>query len=131
MPNGTYPIPTGLPIRNGRAPQLRRSRPGVGLQLRSWWRRDRLDERLAQGTDPRMSAELMLRARQLGSGAERTRLAEAVEGVLREAREPAGMTPGGDDACCVAVASRRALVSCTRSPVACATISRSTSAARR
>jgi hypothetical protein len=67
-------------------------RPGVGLRLRTWWQRDRLDEQLAEGADPTASPELTLRAEQLGSDAERVRLADAIELVLRESREPATMS---------------------------------------
>lgn len=88
MPNGIYPVPP-LHIREQTGPRSRASRPGLGLRLRTWWRRDRLDEQLANGTDPRTSAELTLRAEQLGTAAERVRLAEDLEGVLREARDPA------------------------------------------
>ena len=91
MPNGIYPVPP-LHIREQTGPRPRAPRPGVGLRLRTWWRRDRLDEQLANGTDPRTSAELTLRAEQLGSAAERVRLAEYLERVLRVADEPAGMS---------------------------------------
>jgi hypothetical protein len=63
--------------------------PGLALRLRTWWRRERLDEQLAEGTDPETSAELRLRAEQLGSSAEHVRLAERLEDVVRHARAPA------------------------------------------
>ncbi len=85
MPNGIYPI-FPLQIRQGSASQAHTVRAGLGLRLGTWWRRDRLDEQLANGDDPRTSAELTLRAEQLGTGAERVRLAEHLEGVLRHAR---------------------------------------------
>jgi hypothetical protein len=88
MPNGIYPVPP-LQIRAGTASQSRAARPGLGLRLRTWWRRDRLDEQLANGDDPRASAELTLRAEQLGTAAERVRLAEDLEAILRLAREQA------------------------------------------
>ena len=86
MPNGIYPI-FPLQIRQRSAPQAHAVRAGLGLRLRTWWRRDRLDEQIANGDDPRTSAELTLRAEQLGTAAERVRLAEHLEGVLRQARE--------------------------------------------
>jgi len=88
MPNGIYPVPP-LHIREQTGPRSRASRPGVALRLRTWWRRDRLDEQLAEGADPTTSAELTLRAEQLSSDTKRIRLAEDLEGVLREARDPA------------------------------------------
>ena len=87
MPNGIYPVPHRH-IREQTRPRSRASHPGLGLRLRTWWRRDRLDEQLANGTDPRTSAELTLRADQLSSDAEPVRLADAIEHVLRESREP-------------------------------------------
>ena len=92
MPNGIYFVPTPLPRRTGTPSRSRPSRPSARLRLKTWWLRDRLDEQLAEGADPRTSAELTLRAEQLGSAAERVRLAEYLERVLRVADEPAGMS---------------------------------------
>jgi hypothetical protein len=89
MPNGVYPVPTSHRNLKGTAGQSRESRPGVGLRLRTWWRRDRLDEQLASGADPDESTELMLRGKQLGDREERARLADALEGAVREASERA------------------------------------------
>jgi hypothetical protein len=61
--------------------------PGLGLRLRTWLRRDRLDKQLARGVDPRTSPELRLRAGQLSTAAERVRLAKDLEAVLRQAHE--------------------------------------------
>ena len=88
MPNGMDPVLTSLRIRKKTGSPSRASRPGVGLRLRTWWRRDHLDEQLADGTDPRTNAELTLRAEQLSSDAERARLADALEGVVQEANKP-------------------------------------------
>ena len=88
MPNGIYPASTSIRIRDERAGQSRDLRPGVGLRLRTWWRRDGLDEQLANGADPRMSAELMLRGQQLNNAAERDRLADALEGAVHDASQP-------------------------------------------
>jgi hypothetical protein len=63
--------------------------PGLMVRLRTWWRRERLDEQLAEGTDPEASAELTLRAEQLDSSAEHVRLAKRLEDVVRQARAPA------------------------------------------
>lgn len=65
---------------------------GPMLRLRTWWRRERLDEQLAAGADPETGAELRLRAAQLGSTAEHLRLAEGLEDVVRQARAPATMS---------------------------------------
>jgi hypothetical protein len=86
MPNGIYPVPPPQ-IREGTASQSRAARPGLALRLRTWWQRDRLDEQLTNRDDPRTSAEHTLRAEQLGTPAERVRLAEDLEGILRRARE--------------------------------------------
>jgi len=67
----------------------RQPSPRLVVRLRTWWRRERLDEQLARGTDPEASAELRLRAEQLDSSAERVRLAERLEDVVRQARAPA------------------------------------------
>jgi hypothetical protein len=61
-------------------------RPSLRQRVETWWKRDGLDEQLAQGADPNASAELRLRAAQLTSPAGRVELADAVETVLREAR---------------------------------------------
>jgi hypothetical protein len=89
MPNGIYPVPpldthqeVGSGSRSGE------HRPGAGLRLRTWWRRDRLDEQLAQGTDPNASAELALRSEQHRSEAYRIRMAKAIEATVSETRQP-------------------------------------------
>src|SRR5207302_3201080 len=66
--------------------------PGLMLRLKTWWRRERLGEQLAEGTDPEASAELRLRAEQLGSSAEHVRLAQRLEDVVHQARAPATMS---------------------------------------
>ncbi len=86
MPNGIYPVPP-LQTREETASQSRTARPGLALRLRTWWKRDRLDEQLTNGDDSGTGAEHTLRAAQLGTAAERVRLAEDLEGVLRRARE--------------------------------------------
>ncbi len=86
MPNGIYPISTSPPTH---AKAASRSQAPAGLRLRTWWRRDRLDAALAKGTDPRTSAELTLRAERLASRPVRDRMAENLEGALREALQPA------------------------------------------
>ena len=84
MPNGIYPVPPLHSRENdGRAPA---SRPGLPLRLRTWWRRNRLDEQLANGIDPRTNAQLTLRAQQLVTTVGRARLADDLDGVLRQGR---------------------------------------------
>ncbi len=94
MPNGIYHVPVPLPRPRPREEPSRSGPPrrSAWLRLKTWWRRDRRDEQLAKGADPRANAQLTLRAEQLGSDAERARLAEHLAGILREAGEPVGMT---------------------------------------
>lgn len=94
MPNGYYPIPNSTRIRRDAPSQSQESRTSLLLRLRVWWRQDRLDVQLAEGTDPHASAELELRAHQLGSGVERTRLADEIDAVLGAARRPAKTSQG-------------------------------------
>jgi hypothetical protein len=60
----------------------------LSIRLRRRLRRNRLDAELAQGGDPSASAELTVRAAQLRSPAERTRLANALTKALGSARGP-------------------------------------------
>jgi hypothetical protein len=62
--------------------------PSLGLRLRTWWRRDRLDGELASGADPASSSELSLRVAQLQSRPVRARLANAIVEMLAWAHEP-------------------------------------------
>ena len=80
MPSGVFPVPRFRP-----APDARVS---LAVRLRTRFRRSRLDAELAQGGDPSASAELMLRATQLRSPGERTRLANALINALGSARGP-------------------------------------------
>jgi hypothetical protein len=84
MPNGIYPIPQfdQHPDRG------RRARRPLTLRLRTWWRRDRLDEELADGADPASTPELALRSTQLESRAVRARLANSIVELLGEAHGP-------------------------------------------
>ncbi|HEX7299455.1 MAG TPA: hypothetical protein VF257_10630 [Solirubrobacteraceae bacterium] len=59
----------------------------IPLKLRTWWRRDELDEQLAHGADPTTDASLARRAAQLTSPTTRVHLAQALEIALREARK--------------------------------------------
>jgi hypothetical protein len=66
--------------------------------VETWWKRDRLDEQLAQGADPNATAELRLRAAQLVSAPGRVELANALETAVREARGRQGAVHAcGDD----------------------------------
>ena len=91
MPN-TRPIQPHphTQVRPGTA--SRTPSPGLVVRLRTWYRRERLDAQLAAGTDPEVSAELRLRAEQLGSTAEHVRLAQRLEDVVHQARAPATMS---------------------------------------
>jgi hypothetical protein len=84
MNNGSHPIREF----GSKAPAPASGRPGVALRLRTRRRRNRLDEQLADGVDPTTSAELRLRAAQLDSPAERTRIANALVDALGKARQP-------------------------------------------
>jgi hypothetical protein len=80
MPNGIFP---GTLYHSRPSPG-----PSLGFRLRTRWRRDRLDRELASGADPAASPELALRAAQLQSRAVRSRLANAIVGMLERAHEP-------------------------------------------
>jgi hypothetical protein len=86
MPSGIYPVPRFRPQSDNGIGASRSARPSLGLRLKVWWQRDRLDEQLARGADPLADAALHRHAERLGSRTERVRLAEALESVLREAR---------------------------------------------
>jgi hypothetical protein len=81
MPSGIYPVPE-FRSHPSHAP---RERPSLTVRVRTRWRRDRLDAALARGTDSAGSAELELRAAQLRSNIERSRLADALVNVLGDA----------------------------------------------
>jgi hypothetical protein len=80
MPNGIFPVPQ---FHSHPSPG-----PSLGLRLRTWRRRDRLDGELASGADPAARPELALRAAQLQSQALRSRLANAIVEMLGRAHEP-------------------------------------------
>ena len=84
MPSRVFPVPK---FRS----EPRRTvvkRPSLAVRIRTRWRRSRLDDELARGTVPAYSAELTLRAAQLRSPAERSRLANALVEALGAARGP-------------------------------------------
>lgn len=82
MPNGIFPVPQF----DSNPSQTAATRPGLAVRIRTWFRRNRLDEELAQGADPATSAELSMRAAQLRSAAERSRLANALVETVGDAR---------------------------------------------
>jgi hypothetical protein len=82
MPSGVFPVPKFRPIPD------RGDRMSLSVRLRTRFRRNRLDAELAQGGDPSTSAELTLRAAQLRSPGQRTRLANALIKALGSARGP-------------------------------------------
>jgi hypothetical protein len=59
----------------------------LSLKLRTWWRRDELDEQLIHGADPDADASLSRRAAQLRSRSTRIALAGALENAVREAHK--------------------------------------------
>jgi hypothetical protein len=91
MPNGIFPVPE---FRSDPSPPAR-WRPSLAVRVRTRWRRNRLDEELAEGADPATNAALSLRAAHLRSPAERSRLANALVEILGDARrgEPVTVRP--------------------------------------
>ena len=84
MPNGVFSVPEfhsdpSRPVRD---------RPGLALRMRARLRRTRLDDELARGMEPSLRPELSLRADQLRSRAERSRLANALVEAVGDARGP-------------------------------------------
>jgi hypothetical protein len=68
---------------------IERAGPRLSTRLRVFLRRRSLDHRLADGAAPQSSPELELRARQLVSRADRSRIAESIDRLLAEARSGA------------------------------------------
>jgi hypothetical protein len=84
MPSGIFPVPKFRPSPD--APV--RGRPSLAVRARTRLRRKRLDEDLARGAAPDTSGELALRAAQLRSPSERSRLANALVEAVGNARGP-------------------------------------------
>jgi hypothetical protein len=82
MINGTYPSPQLDPYSTRPTKP-----PGLGVRMRTRWRRARLDEELAGGASPTASGELTLRATQLNSPVVRSRLVGAHVRRLDDARQ--------------------------------------------
>ena len=80
MPTGIFPVPAFDTV------PPREDAPRRAARIRTWRRRNRLDEELAQGVDPGTTAELGLRAAQLRSHRERHRIANALVEALGESR---------------------------------------------
>jgi hypothetical protein len=88
MPNGIFPVP---PF-DSRPSHTTDTRPSLAVRIRTWLRRNHLDEELAHGADPDTTAELNRRATQLRSPAERSRLANALTETLGDARRGTPVT---------------------------------------
>jgi hypothetical protein len=88
VPNGIFPVPDFH--SNPSRPSAKR--PSLGLRVRTRWQRGRLDDALARGADPASSPERSLRAEQLSSAAERSRLADALVEALADAGRPEPVT---------------------------------------
>jgi len=84
MPSGIFPVDGFRPSPHSHV----RRRPRLALRARTGLRRKRLDEDLARGAAPDTSAELELRAAQLRSRSERSRLANALVDAVGNARGP-------------------------------------------
>jgi hypothetical protein len=82
MPNGIFPVPPFHSLPSHTAG----TRPSLPVRIRTWLRRNRLDEEFAHGAGPDTTAELSRRATQLCSSAERSRLANALTETLGDAR---------------------------------------------
>jgi hypothetical protein len=88
MPNGIFPVP---PF-DSRPSHTTDVRPSLAVRIRTWLRRNHLDEELAHGADPDTTAELNRRATQLRSPAEHSRLANAFTETLGDARRGTPVT---------------------------------------
>lgn len=84
MPNGVFPVPEFRPTPE----RAGGTHPSLATRWLVRWLRSRLDEELAGGTDPATSSELALRAAQLRSREERSRLANSLIEALGDARGP-------------------------------------------
>lgn len=80
MPSGIYRIQRNQSSGGGGS-----RGPGLALRIRTRLRRSRLDRQLAEGADPAAGPELALRADQLRSPIERTRIADALVETLGDA----------------------------------------------
>lgn len=87
MPNGIFPVP---PF-DARPHHPADTRQSLAVRVRTRWSRNRLDEELAHGADPDTAA-LSMRASQLRSPAERSRLANALAEALGDARRGTPVT---------------------------------------
>ena len=90
MRYGVYSIP-----EQSESTEIRPASPNLAVRISTRLHRGQLDRQLAEGADPVASAELELRARQLGSAAERARIANALVDALGDARrgEPVTLRP--------------------------------------
>jgi hypothetical protein len=84
VPSGIFPVPKS----QSTPPRGVGPRPGLVVRMRTRSMRNRLDDELARGANPAGSSELRLRAAQLRSPAERSRLANALVETLGDARGP-------------------------------------------
>jgi hypothetical protein len=84
MPNGVFPVPEFRPTPD----RAGGTHPSLATRVVASLARIRLDEELARGTDPAASSELALRAAQLRSRKERSRLANSLIEALGDARGP-------------------------------------------
>ena len=81
MRYGVYALP-----EQSESSETRPASPSLAVRIYTRLHRGQLDRQLAEGADPASSAELELRARQLGSAAERARIAHALVEALGDAR---------------------------------------------
>jgi hypothetical protein len=87
MPYGVYPVP-----KHRESTKSSGTGATLAVRIRTRVRRGALDRQLADGADAASNAELELRATQLRSTGERTRLADALVETLGDARRGEPMT---------------------------------------
>lgn len=87
MPYGVFPVPKRRDSDMSGTPGL-----SLAVRIRTRLGRAQLDSELASGSDPASSAELALRAKQLSSPAERSRIANGLVEALGDARRGEPMT---------------------------------------
>ena len=92
MPYGVFPVPNSRVSKSRDSGMSGTTGPGLAVRIRTRFGRAELDEALTTGADPGGSDELALRAEQLSSPAERSRIANTLVEALGDARRGEPMT---------------------------------------
>jgi hypothetical protein len=123
MPNGIFPVP---PF-DSHFSHTAATRPGLAVRIRTWFRRNRLDEELARGVDPATSVELAFAPHSSAPPARAPGFANGLVETLGDARrgEPVSLMARPARA-----SVRDARTICGRSSCGSGTTSRSPSKAR-